>query len=585
MTVTDRQSVVLRDYQLDAVEEIRGSFKVFNRVCYVLPTGGGKTITFSYVTQNACAKGKGVVIIAHRREIVVQISKALKNMGVPHGIVAPGFRATTDAVQVAMVQTLVKRLGAIPKPDLLVIDECHHAAAGSWLKIMSAWKGCKVLGVTATPIRLDKKGLSVAFDDMVCGPSMKQLIDRGALAPYLYFAPPCELDLSSLTTVGGDWDGEELDEIVIKSQAVGNAIEHYQRYLNGKQALVFCASVRGAEVISQMFSQAGIPALAVDGEMDTGERARRLRMLETGELKIIASCMIISEGFDVPAVSGAILLRPTMSLSLFLQQVGRSLRPKEGGGCAIILDHVGNVNRHGMPDMDRVWTLDGCRTEAATVTQCEKCFAVQESNYTRAKKFECPYFLGEASSPPSLEKWQTWPDERRDAYNARQIERLTRCESKGWVRGEEDLCPYLEGPEEEETEEPPVVAPVEGELLEVTDVRPMNCPAWAGGLSLDATGRQFFQLLDLAGTDYERLAQIARAREYKPGWIKHKIAERQQIEAEITSWHMGGRDIREMSEAALWSLLRMLASADDTWSRDNSRRARLELFNRRNKAA
>lgn len=579
--------IVLRDYQEEGVEEIRASFRHFDRVCYVLPTGGGKTITFSFVVQNAVRKGTRVVIIAHRREIVCQISKALTDIGVEHGIVAPGFRGTSDKVQVAMVQSLVRRLGSIPTPGLLVIDECHHAPAGSWLKIMNAWKGCKVLGVTATPCRLDKKGLGVAFDDLVLGPSTSELIERGALAPYLYFAPPCQLDLSALTKVAGDWDGEELDEIVIKSQAVGDAIEHYRKYLEGRPALVFCASVRGAEIISQMFCNAGIPAAAVDGEMGTAERALRLDMLADGRLKIIASCMIISEGFDVPAVAGAILLRPTLSLSLFLQQIGRALRPKEGGGCAIILDHVGNVHRHGMPDMDRVWTLEGARAEANPVTQCEKCFIVQSAGYVKTKGFECPYFLGEASSPPSVEKWQTWTDDQRDTYHARQLERLARCEGKGWVRGEKDLCPYLEGPEEEETDDPPVIPAAEGELEEVVDVRPLNCPAWAGGLSLDVTGKQFFQLLDRAGTDLEKLSQIARARKYKNGWIQHKLRERQQINDELLRFHRSQAAVTDLSEAALWSLRRLVEENPGGYANPKGldRSIRFEIYTRLNRKA
>lgn len=576
--------VVLRDYQMAAVQEIRESFKRYRRVCFVLATGGGKTITFSYVVQNAHAKGKRAVIVAHRREIVLQISGALKNMGVPHGIVAPGFRTTDDLVQVCMVQTLVRRLGAVPTPDLLVIDECHHAPAGSWMKVLKAWEGCRVLGVTATPIRLDRKGLAGAFDDMVLGPSMKSLIERGALARYTYLAPPSTLDMSNVSVTAGDWDEEETDQAVLASTAVGDAIDHYRKYLTGRPALVFCASVAGAVAIAERFSDAGIPALAVDGDMNRTERARRLGMLESGEVKIITSCMIISEGFDVPAVAGAILLRPTMSLSLFLQQVGRSLRPKEDGGVAIILDHVGNVARHGMPDMARIWTLDGLKGEADPVTQCKKCFVVQPLRETRLKGFECPAGLGERTPiVPSDYELEGLGDEDLRIIAEDVAEREALAESRGYKRGE-DICPYLEAPEEKPESAGKAVMP--GELEEVTDVRPIDHPEWAGGLSLAATGKLFYQLLDRAGTDPERLGQIAKSRGYKPGWIKHKIAEREFIEDEIGLFHDGDRDLSEMSEAALWTLHREYSEYVDTDAAELFRAVKYELFQRRkNKAA
>jgi len=590
--------VVLRDYQQDAVTEIRESFKTFDRVCYVLPTGGGKTITFSYVVANAVLKGKTVVIIAHRREIVCQISAALRNMGVDHGIVAPGFRMTTATVQVAMVQTLVKRLGCVPVPDLLVIDECHHAPAGSWLKVMDAYKGCKVLGVTATPIRLDKKGLSVAFDDLVCGPSMKKLIELGALAPYLYFAPPSDVDMSALTTVGGDWEGEEVDRIVMASTAMGDAIVHYKRYLEGKPALCFCTSVVGAEAIAQRFTDNGIPALSLDGDLSTPERARRLAMLESGEVLILTSCMLISEGFDCPAVAGAILLRPTLSLSLFLQQIGRSLRPKPGGGFAIILDHVGNVARHGMPDMDRAWTLDGLKHQANPVSQCESCYIVQETTFVRSRFFECPNGLGERTpgrvlmadmDPADLE---SLTEKQRAALAKLEADKIPTdeegrallAEKMGFERGK-DVCPYLDQEIDLGDDPEPCLWNGPGELEEVVDVRPIDHPEWAGGLSLHATGKQFYQLLDRAGTDVARLNQIAATRGYKPGWVKHKLAERYAIDQELVAWEAQILGLADLSEQALWTLHRMLVEADTEVTRAFDRKVRHELFHRKNKAA
>jgi hypothetical protein len=232
-----------------------------------------------------------------------------------------------------------------------------------------------------------------------------------------------------------------------------------------------------------------------------------------------------------------------MSLSLFLQQIGRSLRPKEGGGCAIILDHVGNVNRHGMPDMERVWTLDGLKGDAEPISQCKLCHVVQSRKDTASPWFECPAGLGERS--PGRVPLEMFTDEALNTLTRKQLEVYEGLEAgrhavagsgsgrswpEVWFQTQQGLCHYLNPPVEQA---PRIVQAAPGELEEVTDVRPMNCPAWTGGLSLDARGAQFFQLLDLAGTDPERLAQIQRHRDYKPGWIKYKIAER---EAVLPSW-------------------------------------------------
>jgi superfamily II DNA or RNA helicase len=169
----------LRDYQAEGVAAIRQAFKRCRRVLFVLPTGGGKTVCFAYITLHAAAKGNRVIVAAHRQEIVHQISAALFAMGVAHGRIHQGHTTTDDLVQVAMVQTLARRLDNALEPRLLVIDEAHHAVAGTWSKVSAAWPSAKVLGVTATPERLDGVGLRDAFDDIVVGPDVRELIDAG----------------------------------------------------------------------------------------------------------------------------------------------------------------------------------------------------------------------------------------------------------------------------------------------------------------------------------------------------------------------------------------------------------------------
>lgn len=477
--------VTLRGYQVAAVEAIRELFRDVKRVLYVLPTGGGKTVTFSYIVRQCRQKGRRVVVVAHRIEIVRQISRALTRQGVAHGIIAPGYAPTDDAVQVAMVQTLVNRLDTLPEPDLLVIDEAHHTVAGSWQTVTAAWRNALQLGVTATPERLDGRGLGVAFDEIVLGPSARALIDMGSLADFTYLAPPNEtLDLSGVHTRGGDYAADELAQALERSTIVGDAVQHYAEHLGGKPAIAFCISVAHAEHVAERFRAAGWRAASIDGGMGKLERDGILADLEHGRLDVLTSCDLVSEGFDVPAVQGALLLRPTKSLALFLQQVGRALRPKADGSKAVILDHVGNCHRHGLPDWDREWTLHGKikRDKNPAVTVCELCFKTMPAELPRSAGFAC----GGVGSFP---------------------------------------CPYME---EKKTKPRPPLEEVDGQLVDVKAAMPGNPlrPDWAEGLNLrEAVGRDWFRLLELAGGDLDRLKELAKARNYKRGWAQHRAHE------------------------------------------------------------
>lgn len=374
---------MLRPYQQTAVTQLRESYLTGHRApLFVLPTGGGKTHTFSYVAQNAVERGRRVCILVHRRELLLQASGSLRSMGVKHGLIAPGFNQTTDPVQIASVQTLVRRNRRDPF-DLLIIDEAHHAAAGTWKTIRDAYPAARLLGVTATPVRSDGQGLDAVFDDMIIGPSMSQLIAEGYLVKPVVYAPPTMIDLSGVRKRGGDFDQRQVAERVDKPTITGDVIGHYRKLAGGKPAIAFCASVAHAEHVAAEFRSAGFKAQSVDGNTAPAERAAAIAALGRGDIHVLTSCDIISEGTDVPVVTAAILLRPTQSLGLYIQQVGRALRPAPGKDRAIILDHVGNVLRHGMPDEDRDWSLEGIakQSKAAndnvpTVKQCEKCYFV-----------------------------------------------------------------------------------------------------------------------------------------------------------------------------------------------------------------
>lgn len=377
----------LRPYQADAVAQLRAAYSSGKRApLFCLPTGGGKTFVFSYVAQNAVARGNRVCILVHRQELLLQASRSLSAIGVKHGLIAPGHVQNREPVQVASVQTLGRRIARQPfKFDLIIVDEAHHAVAGTWKRLIEAMPEARVLGVTATPVRSDGKGLSDVFDDLVIGPSVPTLIDMGFLVRPVVYAPPIAVDLAGVRRKGGDYDQRELASRMDKPTITGDAVAHYARHCPGKPAIAFCASVAHAQHVAQQFQAAGFKAKSIDGSMLDTERRQAIADLGNGQLQVLSSCDIVSEGTDIPVVETAILLRPTQSLGLYLQQVGRALRPAPGKDRALILDHVGNCLRHGLPDDQREWTLDGLPRSAraandnepdVTVKQCEVCFAV-----------------------------------------------------------------------------------------------------------------------------------------------------------------------------------------------------------------
>lgn len=373
-------TINLRPYQSELIDQSRAAFYQHRRVLVVAPTGAGKTVIFCSIALRVIGKGKRVYLIAHRIEIVEQIGAALRRLGVPFGWIAPGHPYQPQQVMVAMVQSLSRRATSIPAPDLLVVDEAHHATAGTYQAVMAAWASAYVLGVTASPARTDGRGLGDCFDYMILGPSMRELITRGYLAPFKYFAPPVSANFDGLAVRGGDFARDQIAKVMDTSTITGDAIQHYRKRLDGRPAIAFCSSVEHAEHVAAQFCASGYRAASVDGAMKLNERTDRIKAIGDGRLNVLTSCDVISEGTDIPSVSGAILLRPTMSLIVHLQQCGRVLRPKEDGSHAIILDHVGNALRAGMgmPDAPREWSLTpgkASRPAAPTVRQCPECFA------------------------------------------------------------------------------------------------------------------------------------------------------------------------------------------------------------------
>jgi DNA repair protein RadD len=371
----------LRLYQQQLVTDIRLQYQLGHRkVLAVLPTGAGKTVCFSHIAQAAARKGNRVLIAVHRQELLDQASRAIP---APHGIIAAGRAMDlSHTVQVASVQTLARRLHKLPRDffQLVIIDEAHHSNAGTWAKVLEHFQSAHLLGVTATPIRLDGRGLGEHYQAMVKGPTAQWLTDNGHLASARVFGPP-GFDTTGLRKRMGDFDTKEAEHRI--GTIMGDCLSHYRKHLDGQTAIAFCCSVAHAEAVARLFISAGIPAASIDGSMDAATRRQLLDDLGTGRLKVLTSCALIGEGVDVPSVGGCILLRPTASTSLHLQMIGRCLRPSPGKAAAVVLDHVGNTLRLGHHLEPREWTLDGLakrdREQAPSVKVCPVCFATSMS--------------------------------------------------------------------------------------------------------------------------------------------------------------------------------------------------------------
>lgn len=382
LTAPGPGGILLRSYQSIDIVRLRRAYAAgASRLCYVLPTGGGKTIAFVFVVASAMQRGRRVLILGHRQEIIDQISSALVDMGVQHGIIAPNYPATIWPVQVASVAAFVRRLDpAAPPPfDLIVIDEAHHATASSWRTILAAYPNAKVLGVTATPARLDGTGLDDIFDRMIVGPDVSTLTRGGYLAPATFFTPLRLPNLSQVRSRAGDYALDQLSAKMSDRSLIERMVADYKERCAGLPAVVFGVDRSHSEKIARAFQEAGFRAAYVDGDTGRDRRRELIAALGTGELDVLCNCGLISEGVDVPAIGAAILMRPTKSLSLYLQQVGRVLRPAPGKTRAIVLDHAGNCLRHGLPETPRQWALiaeKSKRKERHHLVRCSACGAV-----------------------------------------------------------------------------------------------------------------------------------------------------------------------------------------------------------------
>jgi superfamily II DNA or RNA helicase len=376
----------LRTYQELLIEGVREEFRQGRRkTCIVAPCGAGKTVIMAWMAAQAAVRGQSVLFAVHRQELIEQSSETFTALGVQHGIIASKYPMTDELIQIASIFTVARRLSKVKYPRIIIFDEFHHGVANTWKMVTEAFPDALIIGLTATPARMGGQGLGDVCQSLVMGPSVRQLIDWGNLSPFKYYAPPVKADLSGLRVKYGDYVKSEINLRMDRSEIIGDSIEQYQKLCFGKRAIAYCVSRAHSEHTAEMFRSAGIPAQHIDGETDHRVRKTAIEQFRTGEIKILCNVDLISEGFDVPAMEAVLLLRPTQSLTLHIQQSMRPMRPdKENPDkTAIIVDQVGNVYRHGLPDEDRVWTLEGQKKkqqepQEVKLRQCPQCYQVHK---------------------------------------------------------------------------------------------------------------------------------------------------------------------------------------------------------------
>ena len=380
----------LRPYQSTMIDECRSLLKRHRSVMLQLPTGGGKTAMGAFMAGTAAGRGMRVWFCCHRDFLIAQTRSAFRDAGIRAGVIAAGHPISPfEPVHVCSIPTLTRRLAKLKPPDFMIVDEAHHSEAKTWKKIIAWFReggGSRMVGLSATPARLDGRGLDDCYDAMVAGPSVSWLMEAGFLSRYRAYAPSTP-DMQGVHTRAGDYARDETEAVMDRPSIVGDIIGHYRRLALGKRAIYFAVSVRASEHLAAMFNTAGVAARHLDAGSSADERRGAANDLAEGRLAVLVNVDLFGEGYDLSQQAGrevpveAVgLARPTQSLVLHLQQIGRSLRPKPEP--AAILDHAGNLMRHGLPDDDRVWTLAGVEKpakkgeQAAPVRQCPECYGV-----------------------------------------------------------------------------------------------------------------------------------------------------------------------------------------------------------------
>jgi DNA repair protein RadD len=513
--------MALRDYQNHLVDALRESLRTSRAVCLQLPTGAGKTPIVAEITRTAWTRDFRVWFVMPRNELLTQASEHFKRWDIPHAYISAGMQESRAyKIHVVSKDTLLRRLDRIKNwPDLLIFDEAH-IALDAQIKILShVPASTKIIGMTATPERLDGRGLSEVYDDVCYGPSIPWLTERGFLSPLRYFAPPIE-GLDSIHRKGTEFDAEELDELFRKRQVYGDVINYYKQYGrradgSNKSALIFCRSVKSAYETAERFREAGFRFECIEGNMSTARRKSFIEGLKTGGLDGLTNCEIATYGLDIPRVEYGASIRPTLSRALYFQMVGRILRPFEGKQEAVFFDHANLVQEHSDPSspgtplfyLDELrWNFNGRekRPRATAPAQLKLC---PLAGYIYCDKTTC---VGCEHRDPSV------IDPRRAALPVVEATLIERTATQSWTT----LAP------EERREVQDRIGRATERLRAPGDI---DIEAVADLLAIaDELGRQPMWAYHLvsegrATVNVSLVHAIAKVKGYKPGWVWFKI--------------------------------------------------------------
>lgn len=438
----------LRTYQVAGVQRLRQAFRQHRTVLCVLPTGGGKTVVAAWLVDSAVAMGKRVLFLAHRTELIEQASAKLHEFGVAHGVIKSGHprQDLARAVQVASVQTLVRRLAKagtaawLASFDLVVVDEAHHTAAGSYQQILDAYPRAKVLGLTATPYRLDGAGLGDSYEHLEALATVPELIGGGFLVPTRTFAPPPPTALSAVHVRAGEFRVDEAAHVLDQVGPVQEIVDTWLRYAVGRVTVAFGCTVKHAARIAHAFTARGIPAAAIDGDSHPAVRDQALQDLASGRLQVLANCSLLTEGWDLPACAAVILARPTKSRSLWRQMVGRGMRSAPNKADCLILDHAANCARFGTPDEADAYSLHTVVPEEYALpgyVLCPRCAALNREGDYRCGECEEPLPRPRSASGHTGVKRNRITDSERETVERKALDlaearTLTKAERETW---------------------------------------------------------------------------------------------------------------------------------------------------------
>ena len=392
------------------VAALRDLFSTWQRICYQCPTGGGKTVIAGHICQLLRANDCKVLILVHRKELVHQFMTTLRSAGLAHevGIIHPRYPETPWApIQVASVFSLIRRERVLQTfdPYIVMVDEAHHARAKTWEDILNAFGRARVLGLTATPARLDGKALGTQFQKLYCGPQIHELVEWGNLAPMRTLRLPSGFDYKQIRTLAGDWNKKDVAAQATKPTFVVKAVTAYQRYAPGSKAIFFGMTVAHSKMVAEQFRASGIRAEHVDGDTPDGTRDRIMDMFRTDGLDMLCNVGLVSEGFDCPSCETIIDQAPTKSITNYMQRLGRGMR-FEPEKLATQIDLANNIF-HGFPDEVRTWTLDmedaqGETVEPGTPASRMKCCPACATVYP-SRRPACPTCGASAPSKTVLE--------------------------------------------------------------------------------------------------------------------------------------------------------------------------------------